>query len=96
MFLQRLDPIFRHCVTKKLEAGDCKFALGKADGEAMKSADVQDGSEVVLVRLEVRRENKDVINVNKGIRKSTHYQVHHPLESLASVSEAKRHLDELP
>jgi len=96
MFLQRLDPLLRHCMTQKLEAGDRKLAFGKADGESMNPANLEDRPEVFHVRLEVGREHEDVIHVNKSIRKSTHNQIHHPLESLASVPEAKRHFDELP
>ena len=42
MLLQRLDPMARDSVAKELELGDSKLTLGKTDGEAMISADVED------------------------------------------------------
>ena len=73
------------CEAKKLELRDGELALGEADGEAMKSADVKDGSEVFNMAVEVRGENEDVINIDKGVREATHYNIHHPLESLTSI-----------
>ena len=77
-------------VAQILNSRSCKGTLLQVDGEAMEVAEVKHTAEIMRMRGKKVGENKNVIKIDKTKWKITKYPVHHPLEGLGSVLEAKR------
>ena len=72
-----------------------KGTLLQVDGEAVEGAEVEHTEEMLLMRGQGVGESQYVIKVDETKQKISKGLVHHSLESLGSVPEAKREAKEL-
>ena len=76
-------------VAKVLYLGSSKHTFLQVDGEALEAAKIEDTAEILLMRFHKVGENQDIIKIDETKWKLTKDLVHHPLESLGGVPEAK-------
>ena len=76
-------------VAQILNSKSSKGKLLQVDGEAIEAAEVEHTVEMLLMRGQRVGENQYVVKIDKTKMKSTKDLVHHPLEGLGSILEAK-------
>ena len=77
-------------VAQILNSKSSKGTLLQFDGEAVEAAEVKHTTEMLLMRGQKVAENQYIVKIDKTKRKLTKDPVHHSLEGLGSVLEAKR------
>ena len=78
-------------VAKEIDRRLGKGPFGEDNKEAIRGEDREELLEVGKVFLEGRAGNQDIIKINENKGKVMEDVVHHPLECLSRVAEAKRH-----
>ena len=78
-------------MAKKLNLGDSKLAFWKPNCQAMLPTEKKNLSEMIHIRREIPREDKNVIHVDKAEWKITQNLIHKALEHVTNISEVKGH-----
>ena len=78
-------------MAKKHNLGDSKLTLRKAKCETMLPAETEDFTEVVYMGGEILAEDENLVNVDRAEGQFSQDKVHHMLESIPSILEAKQH-----
>ena len=82
-------------VAQILNSKSSKGTLLQFDGEAVEAAEVKHTTEMLLMRGQKVAENQYIVKIDKTKRKLTKDPVHHPMEGLGSVLEAKREAEKI-
>ena len=81
-------------MSKKLDLGECEFALGKPNCQAMLLTDDKNLLDVIHMRREILGEDKNVIHIDEAEWKITQKFIHKALECVTGIPEAKGHAQE--
>jgi hypothetical protein len=95
LLLERRHTVRRHPVAQEIQFLGPKLAFLAIDDQTEITEPLEQELEMLQMRCQVRAAHDDVIQVHKDEGEAVGYPIHHPLEGVAGVAEAKTHPQKL-